>query len=40
MSEKLEQLITELWDEGEGEFYEEEEEYDPKEAFLNKPHHS
>ncbi len=40
MSEKLEQLITDLWDEGEREFYEEEEEYDPKETFLIKPLHS
>ena len=37
MSEKLEQLITDLWDEGEVEFYEEEEEYDPKDTLLIKP---
>ena len=40
MSERLEQLITDLWDEGEVEFYEEEEEYDPKDVFLIKPRHS
>ena len=40
MSEKLEQLITDLWDEGEVEFYDDEEEYDPREALLIKPRHS
>ncbi len=37
MSEKLEKLVTDLWDEGEVEFCEEEEEYDPRDPILIKP---
>lgn len=40
MSEKLEKLITDIWENEDKDFYEEDEDYDPKEVFLIKPMYS